>query len=161
MNIKKELIWGWGLTVVVVILTGYYLMAGQKLSSTSIIKSNGSKQGTSTQPTSSVILTTEEVQKHNQPTDCWLIIENKVYNVTDYLNIHPGGAGRITPYCGSDATQAFLTKDGQGSHSQTAFQDLTQLYIGDLNGQIKQMVNPTIINNLPRRGRGGREENDD
>jgi len=151
MNIKKELIWGLGITIVVVILTGYYLMGGQK--------STINQQGTTTQPTSSVTLTSKEVQKHSQPSDCWIIVENKVYNVTDYLNLHPGGAGRITPYCGQDATQAFLTKDGQGSHSQTAFQDLTQLYIGDLNGSIKQTVNPTTINNLPRRGRG--EENDD
>ena len=128
MNIKKELIWGLGITIVVVILTGYYLMGGQK--------STINQQGTTTQPTSSVTLTNGEVQKHSQPSDCWIIVENKVYNVTDYLNLHPGGAGLIIPYCGADATQAFLTKDGKSSHSQKAFQELKTLYLGDVNSTI-------------------------
>lgn len=27
-----------------------------------------------------------EVGKHNKPNDCWLVIEDKVYDVSDYLN---------------------------------------------------------------------------
>ncbi|NMB84105.1 cytochrome b5 domain-containing protein [Candidatus Roizmanbacteria bacterium] len=71
-----------------------------------------------------------EVAKHNNVDDCWLMYQNNVYNVSDYLNRHPGGSNIIVPYCGKDATSAFLTKGGRGSHSQRAFQELESLRIG-------------------------------
>ena len=155
MEFKKELIWGLGMTVVVVILTGYYIFNFKK--SSNIV--NKSLNSSSPAISPGATLTTTEIQKHNQASDCWLIIDNKVYSATDYLNLHPGGADRIIPYCGQDATQAFTTKDGKGSHSQTASQNLAQLYLGDINGIIKQTPNPSIIKNLPKRGE--REANDD
>ncbi|MFA6272319.1 MAG: cytochrome b5-like heme/steroid binding domain-containing protein [Patescibacteria group bacterium] len=79
------------------------------------------------------MLTEASVATHNAKTDCWLIINNKVYDVTDYLRSHPGGQAIVLPYCGKDATQAFDTKAGQGSHSQNAIEQLGALYVGDLN----------------------------
>ena len=32
-----------------------------------------------------------ECQKHTSEKDCWLIIHGKVYDVTDFLDEHPGG----------------------------------------------------------------------
>ena len=31
-------------------------------------------------------ITYEEVLKHNQPEDCWIVINNGVYDVTNYVN---------------------------------------------------------------------------
>lgn len=98
-------------------------------------------------------LSIQDVATHNSTSDCWIIINNKVYNVTNYLRLHPGGSNRIIPYCGQDATQAFLTKGGEGSHSSLAYADLAQLYIGDVGTQA-QSVNlqpnpvspPTTVN---------------
>jgi cytochrome b involved in lipid metabolism len=81
------------------------------------------------------MLTEANVATHNAKTDCWLIINNKVYDVTNYLKSHPGGQAIVLPYCGKDATQAFDTKAGQGSHSQNAIEQLGALYVGDLNQQ--------------------------
>lgn len=64
--------------------------------------------------------TLDQVAEKSNPDDCWIIISGNVYNVTDYLTQHPGGADRITPFCGKDATQAFATRGGDGSHSSTA-----------------------------------------
>lgn len=75
------------------------------------------------------------VQTHNQPTDCWLIIDHQVYDVTNYLDQHPGGARRIVPYCGQEATQAFATQGGEGQHSAFAQQVLQQFKIGQLTTQ--------------------------
>jgi cytochrome b involved in lipid metabolism len=83
-----------------------------------------------------ILLGAETVAKHGQASDCWIIISGKVYSVTKYLPIHPGGSGEITPYCGKDATTAFATKGGKGSHSQSAAQALSSFYVGDLGASV-------------------------
>ncbi|KAJ3915705.1 FMN-dependent dehydrogenase-domain-containing protein [Lentinula edodes] len=51
--------------------------------------------------------TTEEIAKHNDASSCWIIIKNEVYDVTEFLSIHPGGPSIILKYAGSDATSAY------------------------------------------------------
>uniref|UniRef100_A0A8C0AU51 Cytochrome b5 heme-binding domain-containing protein n=1 Tax=Buteo japonicus TaxID=224669 RepID=A0A8C0AU51_9AVES len=51
--------------------------------------------------------TWEEIQKHNRRTDKWLVIERKVYNVTQWAHRHPGGHRVISHCAGEDATDAF------------------------------------------------------
>ncbi|EPS94194.1 hypothetical protein FOMPIDRAFT_1134805, partial [Fomitopsis schrenkii] len=38
---------------------------------------------------------------------CWVIIEKKVYDVTDFVPQHPGGPRMILNFAGRDATHAF------------------------------------------------------
>ncbi|KAI0702513.1 FMN-dependent dehydrogenase-domain-containing protein [Cytidiella melzeri] len=49
----------------------------------------------------------EEVAKHNNATSCWVIIKDKVYDVTEFLPEHPGGTKVILKYAGKDATAAY------------------------------------------------------
>jgi cytochrome b involved in lipid metabolism len=83
-------------------------------------------------PVKSTGLTVASVATHNSKNDCYLIISGKVYNVTDYIPFHPGGASAVTNYCGKDATTAFNTKGGGGSHSTNAKSLLANYYIGTL-----------------------------
>ncbi|EGC38941.1 hypothetical protein DICPUDRAFT_75487 [Dictyostelium purpureum] len=50
--------------------------------------------------------TLEEVAKHNTRDDCWLIINEKVYNVTSYVSSHPGG-DMILQNAGGESTTLF------------------------------------------------------
>jgi cytochrome b involved in lipid metabolism len=49
----------------------------------------------------------DEVAKHNSDTDCWVIIDGKVYDVTSFLSAHPTGPGCILELAGRDMTEAF------------------------------------------------------
>jgi len=52
-------------------------------------------------------ITKEELSNHNKAGDVWIAIDNNVYNVSDYVDKHPGGAESIMRYAGKDATSAF------------------------------------------------------
>ncbi|MDQ5938956.1 MAG: hypothetical protein QG642_646 [Patescibacteria group bacterium] len=73
--------------------------------------------------------TLSQVQGHNTSADCWVIVNNKVYNLTNYITQHPGGASAVTNLCGTNGTAAFT---GQHSGSTSANNTLTAYYIGDL-----------------------------
>ena len=35
--------------------------------------------------------TLEQVQEHNKPNDCWIIVDTHIYDVTEFALSHPGG----------------------------------------------------------------------
>nr|AZL94116.1 delta-6 desaturase [Tor tambroides] len=51
--------------------------------------------------------TWEEVQKHTKSGDQWIVVERKVYNVSQWVKRHPGGLRIIGHYAGEDASEAF------------------------------------------------------
>ncbi|RME54213.1 cytochrome b5 domain-containing protein [Candidatus Woesearchaeota archaeon] len=75
----------------------------------------------------------EEISQHNNANDCWLLINNKVYDVTSFTSSHPGG-NAILQGCGTDATNLYETRPmGSGTpHSEKARNKLKEYYIGDL-----------------------------
>ncbi len=79
------------------------------------------------------LYTLADVAQHATQPDCWMAIEGKVYNVTSYVDKHPGGKA-ILLGCGKDATILFNTRpDGPGTpHPAEARQILQQFYVGDL-----------------------------
>lgn len=83
--------------------------------------------------TYNVVLTVEEVAKHNTPQNCWMIMADGVVDMSSFTN-HPGGEVYLQ-YCGKDATQAYQTKDGKGTHSSAANAKLSQFFIGKLGQQ--------------------------
>nr|XP_019568967.1 PREDICTED: fatty acid desaturase 2-like protein FADS2P1 [Rhinolophus sinicus] len=49
----------------------------------------------------------QEIQRHNQEADLWLVINRKVYDVTGWVDRHPGGRRVLSHYAGEDATDVF------------------------------------------------------
>lgn len=94
------------------------------------------KQQTTSTSSGTFTLTTSELAQHASSKDCWILISEKVYDVTEFLSQHPGGIGEITPYCGRDASQAFATQGGRGQHSGEAMNDLSRYVLGPLNATI-------------------------
>lgn len=70
---------------------------------------------------------TDEVSKHNHREDAWIIVDNKVYDITDFIDMHPGG-DTILNNVGGDSTVGF--KGPQ--HPVNAWDVLNERYIGDL-----------------------------
>ncbi len=142
LDVKKELQIGFISILFICFAIGFYTFQYDMSKNSSSSLSAGVAYDNST------ILIPLEIAKHNSSNDCWLIIKNKVYNATDFLSRHPGGGNLITPYCGGDATQPFLTKDGRGSHSAEAFRLLGLLYLGDINGNIQTNPDSKVIKSI-------------
>jgi cytochrome b involved in lipid metabolism len=79
------------------------------------------------------ILSAEVVSQHNAPDDCWIIFSGSIYDVTNFISLHPGGAEALTPYCGADGTAALA----EIPHSADAFSLLRSLVIGPLDSVVE------------------------
>ena len=43
--------------------------------------------------TEASLITAEQVQKHSTADDCWLVVNEVVWDMTSFASEHPGGAG--------------------------------------------------------------------
>lgn len=77
--------------------------------------------------------TLDEVANHSTEDDCWIVIHNKVYDVTKFIPTHPGGR-TILEGCGTDATELFETRPmGSGTpHSERARTLSQNFLIGEI-----------------------------
>lgn len=78
--------------------------------STSSGKSSTTSKSTGT--ISKTGITSAEVSKHSTPTSCWSSINGNVYDLSNWINRHPGGAGVIKTLCGKDGSSMFNNQHG-------------------------------------------------
>lgn len=83
----------------------------------------------------------QEVSQHNTEKSCWIVVDNKVYDVTNYMASHPGGEGLILDKGGKDATIAFH----EANHSADAVQKREEFLIGALTKEGKGSSNLVVI----------------
>ena len=64
--------------------------------------------------------TMAKVKENNSASSCWSVINGNVYNLTQWINSHPGGPSVIRGLCGVDGTSSFNGKHrGQGNPTST------------------------------------------
>jgi len=73
-------------------------------------------------------LTFAEVSKHSSKKDLYLVIHDKVYNASSFVDEHPGGEEVLLDVGGQDATEAFEDV----GHSDEAREILDGLKVGTL-----------------------------
>ena len=72
--------------------------------------------------------TLTDVASHNSASDCWMVINNNVYNLTAYLPDHDKELN-IRPWCGTNATEDYNTKNGRGQNHSTQADALLEEYV--------------------------------
>lgn len=82
--------------------------------------------------------TLEEIRSHNSMKDTWLIIHDKVYDITHFLEEHPGGEEVLVEQAGADATESFEDV----GHSTDAREMLEEYYLGELHMNDRKKETP-------------------
>lgn len=72
----------------------------------------GTQTTTSQQSTGGKTYTMADVQSASTPEKCWSAINGQVYDLTAWINKHPGGDKNILKICGIDGSSAFNAKHG-------------------------------------------------
>ncbi|XP_036399782.1 cytochrome b5-like [Megalops cyprinoides] len=85
--------------------------------------------------------TLEEIKQHNTSKDTWLIIHDKVYDITSFLEEHPGGEEVLLEQAGADATESFEDV----GHSTDAREMLQQYFVGELHMDDRRKESPKEI----------------
>ena len=81
--------------------------------------------------------TCEEVRELNRSSQVVFVIHNKVYNVTEFLNEHPGGEEVLQDHGGKDATEDFRDI----GHSSEAIELMKKYCLGEIIDSEKSNLN--------------------
>ena len=83
------------------------------------------------------VISNAELCKHTKPGDCWVIIDRTVWNLTQFLPNHPGGAAIILQYAGKDATAPYMKFHAAGTLE-------ANLEVGDVMGVMENSWLPSV-----------------
>ncbi|EDW10604.1 cytochrome b5 reductase 4 isoform X1 [Drosophila mojavensis] len=86
-----------------------------------------------------------ELALHNQVNDAWMAIRGKVFNVTRYMDFHPGGIDELMRGVGRDATKLFDEVHAWVNYPQL----LGKCYVGPLKDNVAANVETDIIRPPP------------
>ena len=57
-------------------------------------------------PAEDKAITSQELSAHSTEKDCWITYQGKVYDITRFIPLHPGGSSKLIPYCGNSGFEA-------------------------------------------------------
>lgn len=79
----------------------------------------------------------DEVRKHTSEDSLWCIVDSTVYDLTDFVDAHPGGESVLRQVAGQDATTAFYNL-----HRHEILSRYAHLAIGSVTGETAQVITP-------------------
>lgn len=85
-------------------------------------------------------LTADEVQSHNNDQSCYVTIGSKVYDVTSFVDDHPGGGDLILQYAGKDVGE-IMGDVVSHEHSEAAYEILDDSLVGFLGSTSSSKTN--------------------
>jgi cytochrome b involved in lipid metabolism len=77
------------------------------------------------------VLSMETVAMNDSEDSCWSVINGNVYDLTDWISSHPGGASRILGLCGIDGTSQFEGQHGGSASAEGTLESYLLGPIGD------------------------------
>lgn len=80
------------------------------------------------------IVSSEELQMHNDEGDCWVAINGIVYDFTEFAEEHPAGAESIHALAGKDGSEAF-----GAVHNDRILEDFQDEVIGQLASSLNSL----------------------
>ncbi|KAL7814504.1 acyl-CoA dehydrogenase/oxidase [Trichoderma gracile] len=81
--------------------------------------------------------TREEVRSHTSEDSLWCIIDSTVYDLTEFVDAHPGGESVLKQVAGQDATSAFYNL-----HRHEVLSRYADLAIGTVQGESPEVITP-------------------
>lgn len=100
----------------------------------------------------SKVFTYQEVAEHNSPENTWIIIDDKVYDVSKFLDEHPGGDEIIFEQAGRDATENFVDI----GHSDDALKILKSKCVGTVDTTSERVVFEEKVEEVEGKSGSGR-----
>ncbi|BCS26168.1 fatty acid alpha-hydroxylase [Aspergillus puulaauensis] len=73
--------------------------------------------------------TKAEVESHNSADSCYVTLGSKVYDITSFVEDHPGGGDLVLEYAGKDVTE-ILQDPVSHEHSESAYEILDDSLVG-------------------------------
>ena len=77
------------------------------------------------------VLSLDTVAMNDSEASCWTVINGNVYDLTDWISSHPGGASRILGLCGIDGTSQFEGQHGGSAAAEGTLESYLLGSIGD------------------------------
>ena len=128
------------IALLVIIGGGWYFYNFNKYAPSTYVEETTNGDGSTSQTTintstgtsspGSPSFTLSQIATHKDATSCYSTISGKVYDLTMWVNMHPGGSQAILSICGIDGTQAFMNQH-HGAKRQMDI--LARYYIGTLS----------------------------
>jgi 4-hydroxysphinganine ceramide fatty acyl 2-hydroxylase len=90
-----------------------------------------------------------EVATHNNAKSCYVTIGTRVFDVTDFIDSHPGGGELVLEYGGKDVTE-ILKDEASHTHSEAAYEVLEDSFVGFVTTEkvIDTVVKSTYPDNI-------------
>ena len=75
--------------------------------------------------------TMSEVAQHNNAESAWIVIDKKIYDVTEF-ETHPGTHKLLLKVAGQDRTKQFKSITNGAGHPSSAYELMQDMYVGDV-----------------------------